>query len=548
MTDDREDKTLEKQEGFIEVAKSRDVEVLSNRHQFLEFAGNLVPVTKSGDQLSVFFLPFQENRLAFNVKVRQSDSEDAAQAGRIAIMREAKIRAENIPPQHPICTLTITLPEYTGPLPTLRSSPVGAYKEDKRPINVKYSTALAINPADTDVPIEFVARKIGPDWPRLARTLQIPDSDVRQIKRELSSNGGAGQEPLTILKIWIHLKSTEATVDELQQALRKIGRDDIVQKLKNKNELDEEGDSLRLTDTPNLGRSTAFSSKGSLGATTAIAERQPVFNQQPSEPELTETKVVTRTERYVHHAEDGAPVVDERTVTRVFQDNAAVEERVVERQDLPLTEKEQQIWREGPGTPEQKRHLANSREAMIIDGEEQHLGDQVLKTTTLITQHHIIDEPIETGSETAQGIISEPEPETEPDTTQATSLPESQPGEESESGPGIESDPGKWQHFETSGAESEALPPLEETSGAEGDRASPSTVEYQRQQEDVSPPVSVDSVIIRDEEEVVAQPTKAGDSLEHAAEAPPQPRDRRSISPGYEGEGEDTAEEGRFTD
>lgn len=72
MTDDREDKTLEKHESFIEVAKSRDVEVLSNRHQFLEFAGNLFPITKSGDQLSVYFLPFQENRLAFNIKVSLS--------------------------------------------------------------------------------------------------------------------------------------------------------------------------------------------------------------------------------------------------------------------------------------------------------------------------------------------------------------------------------------------------------------------------------------------------------------------------------------------
>lgn len=45
--------------------------MLSNRHQFLEFAGNLFPVTKSGDQLSIYFLPFQENRLAFNVKVKK---------------------------------------------------------------------------------------------------------------------------------------------------------------------------------------------------------------------------------------------------------------------------------------------------------------------------------------------------------------------------------------------------------------------------------------------------------------------------------------------
>lgn len=71
MTDDREDKTLEKQEHFIEIAKSKDVEVLSGRHQFLEFSGNILPITKSGDQLSLYFLPFQENRLAFLIKVPQ---------------------------------------------------------------------------------------------------------------------------------------------------------------------------------------------------------------------------------------------------------------------------------------------------------------------------------------------------------------------------------------------------------------------------------------------------------------------------------------------
>lgn len=203
MTDDREDKTLEKQEGFIEIAKSRDVEVLSSRHQFLEFAGNLVPITKSGDQLSVYFLPFQENRLAFNTKVRQTDDEEAASTGRIAVMKEPKIRAENIPPQHPICTLTITLPEYTGPLP-----PLGEHrKETFQPIQAKYSAALAFIPSDSDpIPINFVAKHIGPDWPRLARALQVPDSDVRQIKKEL-----VGAEPISTLKIWIYLKSTEAT-------------------------------------------------------------------------------------------------------------------------------------------------------------------------------------------------------------------------------------------------------------------------------------------------------------------------------------------------
>ena len=59
MTDDKEDKTLESQEHFDEVAKSRDVEVLEGKHHFVEFGGNLVPVTKSGDQLSLRFWAFR---------------------------------------------------------------------------------------------------------------------------------------------------------------------------------------------------------------------------------------------------------------------------------------------------------------------------------------------------------------------------------------------------------------------------------------------------------------------------------------------------------
>uniref|UniRef100_A0A0R3QBZ0 UPA_2 domain-containing protein n=1 Tax=Brugia timori TaxID=42155 RepID=A0A0R3QBZ0_9BILA len=116
MTDDREDKTLEKQEHFIEIAKSKDVEVLSGRHQFLEFSGNIFPITKSGDQLSLYFLPFQENRLAFMIKTRARTDNEAAADGRISFMKEPKMRAESLPPQTPLCTLAVTLPEYTGPV------------------------------------------------------------------------------------------------------------------------------------------------------------------------------------------------------------------------------------------------------------------------------------------------------------------------------------------------------------------------------------------------------------------------------------------------
>jgi len=203
----QEEKTLEKQEGFQQIAKSRDVEVLGGRHQWLEFAGNLVPVTKRGDQLSIFFQPFQENRLAFNIKVKQQDDQEAASAGKVAVMKEPKNRADTLPPQHPICTLTITLPDYSGPLPALQSAD---QQKKLAPISQRYADALSVNPAESypNVPLEFVAKSIGADWARLGRALGVHPEDIRQIRREM--NSGSGQEPISVLKIWISLKGTSA--------------------------------------------------------------------------------------------------------------------------------------------------------------------------------------------------------------------------------------------------------------------------------------------------------------------------------------------------
>jgi ankyrin len=368
MTDDKEDKTLEKQEAFIEVAKSREVEVLSGRHQFLEFAGNILPVTKSGDQLAIYFLPFQENRLGFNVKVRQNDDEESASAGRIAIMKEARARAENIPPQHPICTLSITLPDYSGPLPQV-SSPI-----QQEAIAVKYSKALSQTPNDATepVPIAFVARQVGADWPRLARALQVPDSDIRQIKREFSG----GNEPINILKIWIYLKGTEATPAELQSALRRIGRDDIVHRL-NKNDLDSEADSLRFNDINNL-RGSNFSSKVSVDR-----------DYDKSEAHTSEiNKTVTRTERYVHESEQG-PVVNERTVITTYKDDEPVDHKIDERK-TNLNDVEHQQWHGKEQLPIDDTLITNSRQAMITTEEEK--IDNGYRTTTTFVTSHIVPE------------------------------------------------------------------------------------------------------------------------------------------------------------
>ena len=95
------------------MAKSRDVEVLEGKSHFLEFGGNLVPVTKSGEQLSLRFYAFRENRLPFNVRVKDQHSEAL---GRVAFMREPKSSRQESP-QTPICNLNVALPDNITPEP-----------------------------------------------------------------------------------------------------------------------------------------------------------------------------------------------------------------------------------------------------------------------------------------------------------------------------------------------------------------------------------------------------------------------------------------------
>ena len=117
------------------------LQVLEGKPQYIEFAGNLVPVTKSGDQLQLGFRAFRENRLPFTVRVKDPHADTV---GRILFMREPKVSwlakidltriicascsmcteymcmsytqvAKGEPPQQPICILNIVLPETILP-------------------------------------------------------------------------------------------------------------------------------------------------------------------------------------------------------------------------------------------------------------------------------------------------------------------------------------------------------------------------------------------------------------------------------------------------
>ncbi|XP_058648979.1 ankyrin-3 isoform X21 [Onychostoma macrolepis] len=105
MTDDKVDKTLEQQENFEEVARSKDIEVLEGKPIYVDCYGNLAPLTKAGQQLVFNFYAFKENRLPFCVKVRDSSQEPC---GRVSFLREAKT-SKGLS-QTAICNLNITLP------------------------------------------------------------------------------------------------------------------------------------------------------------------------------------------------------------------------------------------------------------------------------------------------------------------------------------------------------------------------------------------------------------------------------------------------------
>ncbi|XP_035849609.1 ankyrin-2b isoform X9 [Sander lucioperca] len=107
MTDDKIDKTLEQQENFSEVARSRDVEVLEGKPIYADCFGNLVPLTKSGQHNLFSFFAFKENRLAIFIKIRDNTQEPC---GRLSFMKEP--RNYRSLTQKAICNLNITLPSY----------------------------------------------------------------------------------------------------------------------------------------------------------------------------------------------------------------------------------------------------------------------------------------------------------------------------------------------------------------------------------------------------------------------------------------------------
>nr|XP_023008352.2 ankyrin-3 isoform X4 [Maylandia zebra] len=211
MTDDKVDKTLEQQENFEEVARSKDIEVLEGRPIYVDCYGNLAPLTKAGQQLVLNFYAFKENRLPFCVKVRDPSQEPC---GRLTFLKECKIMKGL--PQTAVCNLNITLP---------------AVKKTEKPDRQRHTFAsLALRPHSpcerTDLRMAIVADHLGLSWTELARELDFSVDEINLIRVENPNSLTA--QSFMLLKKWVHRDGKNATTDALTAVLTKINRLDIV--------------------------------------------------------------------------------------------------------------------------------------------------------------------------------------------------------------------------------------------------------------------------------------------------------------------------------
>uniref|UniRef100_A0A3B3XRX4 Ankyrin 3a n=1 Tax=Poecilia mexicana TaxID=48701 RepID=A0A3B3XRX4_9TELE len=231
MTDDKVDKTLEQQENFEEVARSKDIEVLEGKPIFVDCYGNLSPLTKSGQQLVFNFFSFKENRLPFNVKVRDVGQEPC---GRLSFLREPKTTKGL--PQTAICNLNITLPTHKK---DMESDPDDETEKPERrhtfaslALRKRYSylTDPAASPQSpcerTDLRMAIVADHLGLSWTELAREMNFTVDEINHIRLENPNSLTA--QSFMLLKKWVSREGKNATTDALSEVLTKVNRMDIV--------------------------------------------------------------------------------------------------------------------------------------------------------------------------------------------------------------------------------------------------------------------------------------------------------------------------------
>ncbi|XP_050752008.1 ankyrin-2 isoform X2 [Gymnogyps californianus] len=213
MTDDKVDKTLEQQENFAEVARSRDVEVLEGKPIYVDCFGNLVPLTKSGQHHIFSFFAFKENRLPLFVKVRDTTQEPC---GRLSFMKEPKSTRGLV--HQAICNLNITLPVYT--------KESESDQEQEEEVDMTSDKNQQDDQERTEERLAHIADHLGFSWTELARELDFTEEQIHQIRIE--NPNSLQDQSHALLKYWLERDGKHATDTNLTQCLTKINRMDIV--------------------------------------------------------------------------------------------------------------------------------------------------------------------------------------------------------------------------------------------------------------------------------------------------------------------------------
>lgn len=305
MTDDKVDKTLEQQENFAEVARSRDVEVLEGKPIYVDCFGNLVPLTKSGQHHIFSFFAFKENRLPLFVKVRDTTQEPC---GRLSFMKEPKSTRGLV--HQAICNLNITLPVYT-----------------------KIDMTSEKNPQDEQERIEerlaYIADHLGFSWTELARELDFTEEQIHQIRIE--NPNSLQDQSHALLKYWLERDGKHATDTSLIECLTKINRMDIVHLMETSTEPLQERIShsyAEIEQTITLDHSEGFS----------VLQEELCITQRKQKEEQAVSKDESR---------DHPPIVSEEDISvgySTFQDY------------IPKTEGGGSVTTLSPQTPKEQVH------------------------------------------------------------------------------------------------------------------------------------------------------------------------------------------------
>ena len=381
MTDDKEDKTLEHQEHFQEVAKSKDVEVLEGKSHFVEFGGNLVPVTKSGEQLSLKFWAFRENRLPFDVRVKDPHSEPL---GRVAFMREPKVGRADAP-QTPICNLNVALQDDITEEMEGEAAELSLQRKHQFLRQAGYGKFDTFHRAD--LRISDIGNLLGSDWIRVGRELGIEESDINIIQSEYPEN--EGQQAMVMLRLWINSAGNRATGNELEKVLRDCDREDIVQKcISNLEVIEDEAEValaksqfMKMEDSgfaalnDDLGRS--MTSPAAAAAAAAAVEPPPPTYEESQEiittekSRVEEEEIITEKTTTVVQEETPQGIITETITTTTTTTSNKPFKAEEEEDDLMATSAEHDDYEEKKYSAEEKAVFKRQSYSSSVEEEDE---------------------------------------------------------------------------------------------------------------------------------------------------------------------------------